>query len=330
MALWGNIPEVTEIGVVLAAETHGPNELVATARIAEELGFDRVWVSDHFHPWVGAQGESPFVWSVIGGIAATTGTLRVGTGVTCPTIRIHPAIVAQAAATSAVMLDGRFFLGVGTGENLNEHVLGDPWPTARRRLEMLEESVAVMRQLWTGELVNHDGDFYRVDRARLFSIPDDPPPVYMSAFGPRAIELAGRTADGFVTTAPSSDAIESYRAAGGDGPTLAGTKVAYGADADTARRRVAQTWPTLGLPGQLGQDLPTVAHFEQAVSMLDEDDIVGDVPCGPDAEHHARHLQRFVDAGFDEVYVEQIGDQEAFVRFYADEVLPHVDFSEAA
>src|SRR5215207_5530625 len=165
---------MTEFGYALSSEEHGPNELVELAGRAEEAGFEFAMVSDHFHPWTDAQGQSPFVWSVIGGIAGATERIRLGTGVTCPTIRIHPAIIAHAAATSAAMMPGRFFLGLGTGENLNEHVVGEGWPAPDERLAMLEESIEVMRLLWSGGEHTHRGDFYDVEQARLYTLPDEP------------------------------------------------------------------------------------------------------------------------------------------------------------
>lgn len=314
---------MAEFGIVLAAEEHGPRRLVEVAQQAETHGFERAWVSDHFHPWIDRQGESPFVWSVIGGVAATTERLVLGTGVTCPTIRIHPAIVAHAAATSAAMLEGRFFLGVGSGENLNEHVLGDRWPPATRRLEMLEEAIEVIRLLWQGGNQTHEGRHYLVENARLYTLPDQPPPVYVSAFGDLAMELAARVADGLIQTSPDGSAIRQYRGLGGEGPTLAGAKVCHGPDEDDARKLAFDLWPNMGVPGQLAQDLPTPTHFEQAVGTVDMDAAVGSIPCGPDPETHADFLRAYVEAGFDEIYVQQIGDdQEAFLRFYADEVLP--------
>ena len=189
------------IGLFLSSEEFGPRELVDLAIRGEQAGFSGLWISDHYHPWIDEQGHSPFVWSTIGAIAQAT-DLPLGTGVTCPTIRMHPAIVAHAAATSAILLEGRFTFGVGSGEALNEHVLGDRWPTADERLEMLEEAVDVMRKLWTGEVVDHHGRHYTVENARIYDTPDTPPPVLVSGFGPKAIRLAARIGEGFVTTSP--------------------------------------------------------------------------------------------------------------------------------
>src|SRR3954469_16856459 len=209
-----------EIAYALSSEELGPKELVRAAARAEEVGISTAWLSDHYHPWVNAQGESPFVWSALGGIANATERLRVGTGVTCPTFRIHPAIIAQAGATAQVMFDGRFFLGVGSGENLNEHILGQRWPETDVRLEMLEEAVEVIRSLWHGGQQSHHGRYYTVENARIYTLPSTPPPIYVSAFGPKAMEIAARTGDGLVSTSPDRELLQQYDELGGKGPKL--------------------------------------------------------------------------------------------------------------
>jgi G6PDH family F420-dependent oxidoreductase len=312
------------IGIFLSCEEHSAPRLVEVARKAEDAGFEAAWISDHFHPWIDAQGESPFVWSVIGGIAAATRAMRVTTAVTCPTVRIHPAIVAQAAATSATLLPGgRFALGVGTGEALNEHILGDPWPGIAQRLSMLEEAVAVIRLLWEGGVKSFDGQHYVVDRARLYSLPDEPPPILMSAFGRRAMEVAGRIADGYINVAPDADALRRYRDAGGGGIAQGGLKVCWGEDEAACVKTVHRLWPTEALGGELAQVLPMPAHYEAACEPITEEMVAEVVPCGPDPEKHAAAIQAFFDAGFDEVYVNQIGDdQEGFIGFFGEQILP--------
>jgi len=283
-----------------------------------------VWISDHFHPWLDDQGQSPFVWSVIGGIAATT-SLRVTTAVTCPILRIHPAVLAQAAATVSVMLDGRFGFGVGTGENLNEHVLGQHWPPPDVRLEMLDEAVAVMRSLWTGDLVSHRGTHYTVENARLYTVPHDPPPVLMSAFGPQAVDLAARIADGYINTSPDADLVRRYTEAGGKGPKMAGVKICWGPEESEAKKLAHHLWRTSGVPGQLSQELPMPKHFEEASDLVTVERIAEKITCGPDPDRHAHAIQAYFDAGFDEVYVSQIGpDQEGFFRFWEQELGPRL------
>ena len=313
-----------EIGLFLSSEEHGPQALVRYARMGEEAGFRSAFISDHYHPWLERQGESPFVWSVIGAMAGTT-RLRVMTGVTCPTVRIHPAVIAQAAATSMLLLEGRFSLGVGSGEALNEHILGDRWPPADARLEMLEEAVDVMRKLWRGDFVTHHGGHYTVENARIYSCPDEPPPVLVSAFGPKATKVAARIGDGFVTTAPDPDAVSAYRDEGGRGPAVACVKVCWGRDESAVRKLAHDLWRTTGVPGELSQELPMPAHFEQAAQNVTEEMVAEKIACGPDPERHVSVLRKYLDAGFDEVYVSQIGeDQAGFFDFYFSEVAPRL------
>src|SRR4051795_3980411 len=304
-----------KIGYFLSCEENDPRSLVAQAKAAQEAGFRALWISDHYHPWNDAQGHSAFVWSVIGALAEAT-SLGVTTGVACPTLRIHPAIIAQAAATSGVLHEGRFNLGVGSGEALNEHILGEHWPEADVRLEMLEEAVEVMRKLWEGGQRSHRGRHYTVENARLYDLPEQPVPVLVSGFGPKAIRLAARIGDGFCTTEPDADSIGLYRSEGGKGPVHAGTKVCFMADEQEARRTVHRMWPNESLPGELAQVLPTPSHFEQASQLVTPDQL--EVPMGPDLEQHAAALQEYADAGVDELFVQQIGpDQDAFFDEWA-------------
>jgi coenzyme F420-dependent glucose-6-phosphate dehydrogenase len=312
------------LGYALSSEEHTPNDLIRYARRAEEAGFSFALISDHYHPWIDRQGHSPFVWSVIGGIAHATQRLILGTGVTCPTVRIHPAIIAQAAATSAAMMPGRFFLGVGTGENLNEHILGDRWPAHDMRQEMLEEAIEIIRTLWQGDTLTYRGGYYTVENARIYTLPDQLPPILMAASGPRAAEAAGRLADGFITTTPEADLLKRFEAAGGSGkPSYGQLTVCWAQDEASARRTAYEYWPTAAIKGELTQELPTPAHFEQAAKMVREEDVAQAVICGPDAERHIAALKEFIDAGYGHVYVHQVGpDQEGFFRFYEQEVLP--------
>jgi G6PDH family F420-dependent oxidoreductase len=311
-----------QFGYFLSSEEHGANSLVRQAQMAESAGMRSVWISDHFHPWLHSQGESPFVWSTIGGIAATTG-VNVTTAVTCPTSRIHPAVIAHAAATSATMLEGRFNLGVGSGENLNEHVLGQHWPPAEVRLEMLEEAVEVMRKLWTGDSVDHRGRYYTVENARIYSLPDEPVPVLVSGFGPKSTDLAARIGDGYINTSPDADLVKRFLDGGGKGPKMAGVKVCWGDDEDTCMKLAHELWRSSGVPGQLSQDLQTPEHFEMATDLVTPEMIGEKIPCGPDPEKHASVIRKYVDAGYDEIYVAQVGpNQEGFFDFYCRELAP--------
>jgi G6PDH family F420-dependent oxidoreductase len=310
------------IGCFLASEEFGPQALVDQARRAEEAGFHALWISDHFHPWIDEQGHSPLVWSTIGAISQVT-KLPVTTAVTCPTVRIHPAVIAHAAATSAVLLQGRFALGVGSGEALNEHILGDAWPDADTRLEMLEEAVEVIRTLWRGGVRDHRGTHYTVQNAQIYDLPDEPPPIYVSGFGPKSVRLAARIGDGYATTMPDRELIDLYRSEGGTGPVQAGTKVCFGDDEARARRTAHRLWPNEALPGELAQVVPTPAHFEQLSELVTEEMVAEAVPCGPDLDRHIAALQEYADAGVDELFVQQIGpDQDAFFGEWARTVLP--------
>jgi G6PDH family F420-dependent oxidoreductase len=313
-----------ELGVAFSSEELGPNAIVGAAARAEAVGFTTAWVSDHYHPWIDAQGESPFVWSVLGGIANATDRLRVGTGVTCPTFRTHPAVVAQAAATTQVMFDGRFWFGVGSGEALNEHILGQKWPETSVRLAMLEEAIEVIRALWSGDQVSHYGEHYTVENARLYTLPTQPPPIMVSGFGPKSIEVAARLGDGLVGTSPDKDLLQQFDdASGRDKPKLAQLKVCWAPTRDEAADLAFERWPTSGLSGELSQELPTPAHFEQATSVLRKEDVVADFPLGPDPEPYLEAIRKYADAGYDEIYVTQIGPrQDEFLEFCAREILP--------
>ncbi|MEV4114914.1 TIGR03557 family F420-dependent LLM class oxidoreductase [Nonomuraea sp. NPDC049695] len=316
---------MTTFGYFLSCEEHGPKELVRQAKAAERAGFEALWISDHFHPWLDEQGQAPFVWSVIGAVAEAT-SLPITTAVTCPLVRTHPAIIAQATATTAALTGGRFRLGVGTGEALNEHILDSRWPPASERLEMLEEAVGLIRELFTGKLVTHRGRHYSVDNARLYTLPDEPAPIYMSAFGQKSIQVAGRLADGYISIAPDAESVQAFRTAGGEGkPSLGGLKVCYATDESAARKTVHRLWPTQGIKGEASQLLPLPRHFEQLAQMVTEEEAVNGSPVGPDPDVHAQAIRQYVDAGFDEVYVNQIGyEQDAFFDFYEREVLPRV------
>jgi coenzyme F420-dependent glucose-6-phosphate dehydrogenase len=317
---------VPEIGYALSCEEHPPRDLVRFAQAAEAAGFTFALISDHFHPWLDRQGQSPFVWSVIGGIAMATSRLRLGTGVTCPTIRYHPAIIAQAAATSAAMMPGRFFLGLGSGENLNEHIVGQGWPSPPIRQEMLEEAVEIIRLLWQGGEQSYFGAHYTVDHARLYTLPDELPPLYLAAAAPRAAELAGQVSDGLITTSPDDTIVERFQSAGGSGkPMIGQVTVCWAPDEAQARKTAYEWWASGAVPGELSQELPLPKHFEQAASLASEDDVAAAIVCGPDPRAHLEALQKFVDIGVEQVYVHQVGpDQDGFFTFYQREILPAV------
>jgi G6PDH family F420-dependent oxidoreductase len=314
---------VTSIGYFLSCEEFGPRELVRQAKLAQDAGFERLWISDHFHPWNAEQGNSPFVWSVIGALSEAV-SLPVTTAVTCPTVRIHPAIIAQAAATAAVQLEGRFVLGVGTGEALNEHILGDRWPSVGVRLAMLEEAVELIRLLHRGEQVSFHGEHYEVQDAQIYTRPEQPVPIYVSGFGSQATELASRIGDGYCTTMPDPDLVSLFRKLGDPArPVQGGMKVCWAPSAEAGVETAARLWSNELLPGQLAQTLPRPQDFADASSLVPREAVAEQFACGPDPERHIAAAQPYVEAGFDEIYVQQIGpDQDAFFQGWAEHVLP--------
>lgn len=317
-------------GYTCSSEEFEASALVEHAVAAEAAGFEFVTVSDHFHPWTSSQGHSPFAWTTVGAICARTERVAIGTGVTCPLIRYHPTVIAQAAATAAELSGGRFFLGVGTGEALNEHITADRWPPANVRQDMLVEAMQIMRALWTGENIDHDGDFYVVENARLFSCPDQPPEVFWAASGERSAELAGTHADGLWATSPSRETVDAYRRGGGDGEVIGQLTLCFGRDRDEAIDTALEVWPNAGLPGQLSQDLPTYTHFEQASRLVTRETIAQQVPCGDDPDAIVKSAREFADAGFTMLHVHQIGpDQEGFFSWWRDELADALNGIEA-
>jgi len=313
------------IGYFLSSEEYTPAEMIDQARGAERAGFSALWISDHYHPWVDAQGQSAFVWSTIGALSQVC-RLPITTAVTCPTVRIHPAVIAQAAATSAVLTGGRFRLGVGTGEALNEHIFGDAWPETDVRLEMLEEAVEIMRELWKGGVVSYRGKHYTVQNARIYTLPEQPVEILVSGFGPKSIEVAGRIGDGYISTMPDGDMVAKFRSAGGAGKvTQAGFKAAYASSEDEGARLAFEKWPNAGVPGELSQVLPSPKHFEQASQLVTPDMIKQSFVCGRDPAAHLEMIRKYADAGFDEIYVANTGPhyQDLF-ELYAKEVLPEL------
>jgi coenzyme F420-dependent glucose-6-phosphate dehydrogenase len=313
-----------ELGYAFSSEEHSPADLVRHARAAEEAGFGFGLISDHIHPWVDAQGHSGFVWSVIGAIAEATKRFKLGTGVTCPTIRTHPAIIAHATATSACLMPGRFFLGVGTGENLNEHVLGAKWPAPDQRLEMLEEAIEVMRLLWQGDYQTHRGKHYTVENLRIFDLPDEPVDVAVAAMQPKAAELAGRVGDALINVAPKKEIVKRFDEGGGKGkPKYGQITVCYADSKEQAKKTAFEVWPNALVEGSASQELPLPKDFEQLVEDRKPDELEGKLVLGNDPEEYLRELQEYDEAGYTHAYIHQIGpDQEGFLKFAKSELLP--------
>jgi coenzyme F420-dependent glucose-6-phosphate dehydrogenase len=314
------------LGYKLSSEEHSAPDLVRYAQMAQDTGFGFALISDHYHPWTDRQGQSPFVWSVLGAIAHATQRLVVGTAVTCPTMRLHPAIVAQAAATTATLMPGRFFLGVGTGENLNEHVVGHGWPETEVRQARLDEAIEVIRLLWKGGNQSYHGRYFTVENARLYSLPDAPPPLYVAVGGPRTADLAGRVGDGMIGTDPDASLTAAFDRSGGAGkPRYAELTVCWAKDEATAKRIAREHWPTSAMESNLSWELPLPEHFEAVAELVTEDHVAESIICGPDPRRHLGAIRRYAAAGYDHVCIHQVGkDQKSFFEFYAEEILPHV------
>lgn len=313
------------VGYTLSSEEHAPPALVHLAERAESLGFAFAMISDHYHPWTARQGQSGFVWAVLGAIAQATSTLRVGTGVTCPILRLHPALIAQASATAALLFDGRFMLGIGAGENLNEHILGDRWPRPAERHARVTEAIDIIRRLWAGGEVSYSGEHYLVDQAQLWSLPAEPPPLLFAASGPDAAALAAAHADGLVATSPDSELVKTFRQGGRKKPAYAQVTLCYAPTVEEAEQTVHEWWPQTGLSGDLSWELKTPELIETACKPLSREQAVEHISCGPDPERHLEAIRRYEKAGFDHIYLHQVGpDQEAFFDFFEDELEPRL------
>ncbi|MFJ6793237.1 LLM class F420-dependent oxidoreductase [Streptomyces sp. NPDC091268] len=313
------------IGYTMMTEQAGPRELVGHVVGAERAGFDFSVISDHSFPWLPSQGHAPYAWSVLGAAAQATSRIPLMTYVTCPTFRYHPAVVAQKAATVQLLSEGRFRLGLGSGENLNEHIVGAGWPAAHVRLEMLEEAVDIIRRLFTGEYVSHHGAHYDVENAKLWDVPDEPPPIGIAVSGPRSCELAGRRGDLVIATEPERELLERFDAHGGSGkPRVGQLPVCYDTDRDAAVARAHDQfrWSLGGW--KVNAELPGPAGFEQATQTVRPEDVAEAIPCGDDVDAFVEAVRPYADAGFTEVALVQIGGdrQEPFLEWAEAKLLP--------
>ncbi|GGX58876.1 TIGR03557 family F420-dependent LLM class oxidoreductase [Streptomyces minutiscleroticus] len=311
-----------QIGYKLASEAFGPEELIRQAVLAETAGFDFVEMSDHFHPWLDVQGHSPFTWTVLGAVAARTERVGLVTGVTCPTVRYHPAIIAQAAATLALVSGGRFVLGVGSGERLNEHVVGRGFPdTVRVRQELLREALEIIRLLWQGGYRSYEGKHLRLDDARVFDLPEEAPLIAVAAGGGDAARIAAELGDGLFATEDKPSLVEHYRAAGGSGPGYAEVPMAWAEDERTAAEAALKTsrWAVTGW--KVMSELPNPVNFEAATTTVRTEDILQQFACGPDPDRYLSAAQKYVDAGFDRLVLQNAGpDPDGFIDFYQREL----------
>jgi G6PDH family F420-dependent oxidoreductase len=307
-----------KFGYKLSAEGFGPKELIAQAVRAEQAGFDFVEISDHYHPWLDVQGHSPFAWTVLGAIAARTERIGLATGVTCPTVRYHPAIIAQAAATLAIVSDNRFTLGIGAGERLNEHVVGQGFPSVRGRHERLREALEIIKLLWQGGYQSYEGKHLQLEDARVFDLPDELPVIAVAAGGRKAAAMAAELGDGLFATEPRTDLVESYTGAGGSGPRYAEVPMAWAPTEEAGVQEVLKTtrWALTGW--KVMSELPNPVNFDAASQTVREEDVRGQFALGPDAEPYVAAVQKYVEAGFDHIVLQNAGpDPDGFIDFFA-------------
>jgi G6PDH family F420-dependent oxidoreductase len=311
-----------ELGFKLAAEAFAPKELIRQAVRAEEAGFSFVEMSDHYHPWLDVQGHSPFVWSVLASVAAKTSRLRLATGVTCPTVRYHPAIIAQAAATLAIISDDRFTLGVGAGERLNEHVVGRGFPAVRERQALLAEALDIINLLWKGGYQSYDGRHLQLEDAQVFDLPEKLPAIAVAAGGKQAAELAATHGSGLFATEPRADLVEAFTAAGGSGPKYVEIPVAWAPSEDEAVKAAHETtrWAVTGW--KVMSELPNPVNFEAASATVRPDDIREKFVVGPDPQRYVEAIREHQEAGFDHIVLMNCGpDMDGFLDFAAKELL---------
>ncbi|GAA4166366.1 TIGR03557 family F420-dependent LLM class oxidoreductase [Gryllotalpicola daejeonensis] len=314
-----------QFGYKLSTEGFGPKEIIRQAVAAEQAGFDFLEISDHFHPWLDNQGHSGFTWSILGSIAAQTERIGLMTGVTCPTMRYHPAIIAQAAATMALISDGRFTLGVGAGENLNEHITGEGWPAARIRHRMLREALEIIRLLWKGGYQSYDGEFLSLEDAQVFDLPETLPRIVVAAGGQASVSIAAELGDGLMATEPRAELVEGYVGRGGDGPRFAEVPLAYASSAGDAAAAVLEKEPWFATGWPVMSELPNPKNFQAASATVREEDVLKQFACGPDVERHLEVIGQFRDAGFENLVLHNGGpDPDGFMTFFAEELKPRL------
>jgi G6PDH family F420-dependent oxidoreductase len=318
---------MTRFGYTLMTEQSGPKDLVRYAVAAENAGFDFEVSSDHYSPWLTEQGHSPYAWAVLGAVAQATSRVELATYVTCPTMRYHPAVVAQKSATMQLLSDGRFILGLGSGENLNEHVVGEGWPMVDARQDMLVEAVNIIRELHTGDLVTWEGQYFRVDSARIWDLPDGGVPIGIAVSGQKSIEQFAALGDHFISTVPDSALVDGWKAArGASAPAsraIGQVPICWGRDKDAAIRQAHDQFRWFGGGWAVNSDLPTPAGFEGASSFVRPDDVASSIACGPDLDELAESARPFLDAGYTDLAVVQVGNegQDEFLEEVAEPLL---------
>ncbi|MBL0749936.1 LLM class F420-dependent oxidoreductase [Nocardioides baculatus] len=326
---------MTRFGYTLMTEQSGPRELVTYAVEAERVGFDFEVMSDHFSPWLTEQGHAPYAWTTLGAVAQATERVGLMTYVTCPTLRYHPAVVAQKAATLQILAEGRFTLGLGSGENLNEHVVGEGWPAIAERQDLLAEAIEVIRALHTGELVDHRGDFFQVDSARIWDLPDEGVDIGVAVAGDRAIARFAPLADHLVAVEPKAEIIESWNSVedapriGGDARAIGQIPICWDPDEETAVARAHEQFRWFGGGWSVNADLPTPAGFAGATTYVRPEDVAESIPCGPDLDKVVEAVSAYWEAGFTDVALVQIGD-EGQDRFLSEAAGPLLEKLRAA
>jgi G6PDH family F420-dependent oxidoreductase len=316
---------MVRIGYTMMTEHAGPRDLVDHVRRAERAGYDFSVISDHYFPWLESQGHASNAWAVLGAAAQATERIPLMTYVTCPTMRYHPAVVAQQAATVQLLSEGRFRLGLGSGENLNEHVVGGGWPPADVRQDMLAEAVRIIRALFEGGYVNHRGEHFDVESAKLWDLPEQPPPIGIAVSGPRSVGLAGELADLVIATEPKKELLDGFERAGGAGkPRVGQLPVCWDPDRKAAVRRAHDQFRWFGGGWKVNSELPGPAGFAAATQFVTEEDVAASIPCGDDPEDFVAAVRPYVEAGFTEVALVQVGgeSQPGFIEWSADRLLP--------
>ncbi|MEY2435711.1 MAG: hypothetical protein QOH64_2633 [Acidimicrobiaceae bacterium] len=316
---------MTLIGYTMMCEQAGPKQLVRDVALAEQAGFDFAVISDHYFPWLDSQGHSPYAWSVLGAAAQATDHIPLMTYVTCPIRRYHPAVVAQKAATMQLLSDGRFTLGLGAGENLNEHIVGGRWPIAGVRHAMLEEAVDIIRALWEGGSVTYRGKHFDVESAKVWDLPDAPPPIGIAVSGLGSCRLAGKHADVMIAVEPKPELGQMFDDAGGAGkPRVGQIALSYDPDPDIALKRAMDQFRWFTGNWRVNAELPVPASFDAASKTVREEDVLKQMPCGPDVQRHVAGIRGFEDAGFTHIALVQVGgdSQEEFISWAATELLP--------
>jgi len=319
---------MTNFGYTMMCEQSRPDQLVRDLQRAEKAGFDFSVISDHYQPWLPSQGHSGYAWSILGAAAQATERIGLMTYVTCPILRYHPAVVAQKAATMQILSGNRFRLGLGAGENLNEHVVGQRWPSVGVRHEMLREAVDIIAALFDhdpGGTVNYRGDYFQVESAKLWDLPDRRVPIGVAVSGQASCELAGQKADMLIAVEPRAELGQMFDRAGGAGKSRVGqVAIAYDRDRDAAIKRAHEQFRWFGLGWKVNADLPNPDSFESATQFVTPDQVAEALSCGPDVDEHVEAVKAFIDAGFDEVAMVQIGadHQESFTTWAEQELLP--------